>query len=495
MTALLMQSPITLRRTLAPTLSIMSCVLALTTQTVAAAVHEVRAGDSIQTAVKAASPGDEVVVYPGTYSETVYIDKDNITLRGVVQDGEWPTLEGNKQLNDAILYSGNGFSVEWFKITHYKGNAIMGQAGNNFSIRNNWIIDTGVYGIFPEFGENGLIENNVLSGIEDAAIYVGMCDNVDVRNNRVFNNVAGIEIENSRHALVEGNIAHNNTGGILVFITPGLPIKTSYDAIIRRNTVIDNNTPNFAIPGSLVASIPAGTGMLVLAGDDVVIEDNIISGNNTAGIIVTSQDFATDVAGDPESDPNPDRVQIRDNLMYDNGNDPVTDVKALMLTQFSTKGPDILAYKAAADAERGSCVSQKSAYRTYGLDEWAECDRVTVRAADAVASAVAPPSTSRAVASKMLAVAAEPRVITVDASGAELVYQGICAGCHTRNIRMIGPPVLAIQAQYGNDAEAVARYIAAPTKKRPDFPSMPPQDHLSEAMRLEVARYMLSLSR
>ena len=63
-----------------------------------------------------------------------------------------PHLDGNKQLNDAILYSGNGFA-EWFKITH-QGNAIMG-AGNNFSIRNNWVIDR-VYGIFPEFGENGL---------------------------------------------------------------------------------------------------------------------------------------------------------------------------------------------------------------------------------------------------------------------------------------------------------------------------------------------------
>ena len=367
-----------------------------------AAIHEVRDGDSIQASVKAAAAGDTILVYPGTYRETVYVDKDDITLKGVVEEGEWPNLEGDKQLNDAILYSGNGFSVEWFKITNYKGNAIMGQAGNNFSIRNNWIIDTGVYGIFPEFGENGLIENNVLSGIEDAAIYVGMCDHIDVRNNRVFDNVAGIEIENSRHALVEGNIAHNNTGGILVFITPGLPIKTSYDAIIRRNTVIDNNTPNFAIPGSLVSTIPAGTGMIVLAGDDVIIEDNIISGNNTAGIIVTSQDFATDVAGDPDSDPNPDRVQIRDNVMYDNGNDPATDVKVLMLTQLSTTGPDIMAYKGAAEAERGSCVSRKGAYRTFGLGDWTDCDSPTVTAADAVGDKPTLAGTTRDISTKML---------------------------------------------------------------------------------------------
>ena len=473
---------------------LMGCLLVLAPLS-QAAIHEVRDGDSIQASVKAASAGDTILVYPGTYRETVYVDKDDITLKGVVEEGEWPNLEGDKQLNDAILYSGNGFSVEWFKITNYKGNAIMGQAGNNFSIRNNWIIDTGVYGIFPEFGENGLIENNVLSGIEDAAIYVGMCDHIDVRNNRVFDNVAGIEIENSRHALVEGNIAHNNTGGILVFITPGLPIKTSNDAIIRRNTVIDNNTPNFAIPGSLVSNIPAGTGMLILAGDDVIIEDNIITGNNTAGIIVTSQDFATDVAGDPDSDPNPDRVQIRDNVMFNNGNDPVTDVKALMLTQLSTTGPDILAYKGAADAERGSCVSRRDAYRTFGLGDWTDCDSPTVTAADAVGDKPTLAGTTRDISTKMLPEPAAPRVITVDADGAKLVYQGICAGCHTYNIRMIGPPVMAIKAQYGSDATAIAEYIAAPEKKRPDFPTMPPQDHISEAMRLEVAKYMLALTK
>ena len=163
------------------------------------AVHEVRDGDTIQAAVAAAAEGDIIKVYPGTYSETVYIDKDDIVISGVVIDGQWPIMEGNKELNDAVLYSGNSITIENLQIQHYKGNAIMGQAGNNFLIRNNNIIDTGVYGIFPEFGTNGLVTHNVLSGIEDAAIYVGMCDNIHVTNNEVFDNVAGIEIENTRH--------------------------------------------------------------------------------------------------------------------------------------------------------------------------------------------------------------------------------------------------------------------------------------------------------
>jgi pectin methylesterase-like acyl-CoA thioesterase len=91
-----------------------------------AATLEVKEGESIQAAVTQAKAGDTIKVYPGTYHETVFVDKDDISLIGVVEDGEWPHLDGEKVLNDAILYSGNGFSVEWFKITKYKGNAIMG---------------------------------------------------------------------------------------------------------------------------------------------------------------------------------------------------------------------------------------------------------------------------------------------------------------------------------------------------------------------------------
>jgi hypothetical protein len=35
--------------------------------------------------------------------------------------------------------------------------------------------------------------------------------------------------------------------------------------------------------------------------------------------------------------------------------------------------------------------------------------------------------------------------------------------------------------------------VANPERRRPDFPSMPPQGHISEEMRLLVAEYMLGL--
>ena len=92
-------------------------------------IIEVKKGGSIQKAVEEAEPGDLIRVFPGTYSENVYIDKDHLSLQGVVIDGKWPTLDGKKEINDAFLYSGNGILIENFQIVNYKGNGIMGQSG------------------------------------------------------------------------------------------------------------------------------------------------------------------------------------------------------------------------------------------------------------------------------------------------------------------------------------------------------------------------------
>lgn len=437
-------------------------------------IINVKDGESIQRAVKQASPGDKILVWPGTYKETVYIDKDDITLQGVIVAGEWPNLEGEHKLNDAILYSGNNFTVENFLITNYKGNGVMGQAGNNFIIRNNMIIDTGVYGIFPEFGKNGIIEYNVLTKIEDAAIYVGMCDNIHVAHNEVFGNVAGIEIENSRHAIVENNYAHDNTGGILVFITPGLPIKTTYDVIVRDNFVVNNNLENFGAPGSIVAGIPKGTGILIMAGDEVTLENNVVVGNDNAGLIITDHAHAANLTPDPEAEPNSDKIAILNNVFYNNGNNPIDEVKALMLTKFSQRGPDIIR----VGESKESCILNREKYLTFGIDEFGTCAF----------------STTYGTKTYLLEEPVAPREISVEERG-KLAYYGVCAGCHAYNVKMVGPPTQVIQALYMDNPQGIVDYITNPVKKREDYPEMPPQNYLSEDVRMAAAEFMLQIKK
>jgi len=437
-------------------------------------VHEVRDGDSIQAAVAAAQSGDLIRIYPGTYHETVYIDKDDIVLSGVIVNDEWPVMDGETKLNDAVLYSGNDITVENLQIQHFKGNAIMGQAGNNFLIRNNNIIDTGVYGIFPEFGTNGLVTHNVLSGIEDAAIYVGMCDNIHVTHNEVFDNVAGIEIENTRHSIVENNYVHDNTGGILVFITPGLPIKTTFDTIVRNNFIVNNNTPNFGIPGSTVSGIPAGTGILNMAGDQTTIEGNVITGNQVIGILITDHMNAPNVTLDPGADPNSDEISILDNLMWNNGYNTIPEITALKTLELVEGDVQILNIGTSTN----SCILEHDKYVTVGLKSFGTCGFTTT--AD--------------VTTYLLEERAERRVIAAEDMG-KRAYYGVCAGCHSYNIKMIGPPTQIIQALYMDDPQGIVEYITNPVKKRDDYPEMPPQNYLSEEVRMAAAEFMLQIEK
>ena len=58
---------------------------------------------------------------------------------------------------------------------------------------------------------------------------------------------------------------------------------------------------------------------------------------------------------------------------------------------------------------------------------------------------------------------------------------------------MIGPPVQIIQALYMDNPQGIADFIANPTRKRDDYPEMPPQDYLDKETRLAVAKYMLEV--
>jgi parallel beta-helix repeat protein len=432
----------------------------------------VKPGDVVQEAIARARPGDTVQILPGTYHETVYIDKDDIALVGIVHGGDWPTFDGEGKRDDAVLYSGNGLRVENLKIVNFKGHAIMGQAGNNFVIRHNWIANAGVHGIFPQFAQNGLIEYNVLSGIEDAAIFVGMSDNIHIAHNEVYGNVVGIVIENSRHALIEHNAATDNSAGILVLALPGLPITTAFDVIVRDNFIVANNHRNFSAPGSAIAGVPSGSGLIVIAADDVVVENNVIRDNRNAGIVVADQKFLTNVSPDPKSDARPNRARVLENLFVNNGSEPTKEIRALMLTSLTRQGPDL----AVLGDGSGSCLMAPGMLKALGTGGWSQCHGTG----------------SASTTTTLLEKPAPPRDFSAADRG-ELIYYSVCGGCHAYNVRKIGPPTQIIQAQYAGNAQGIADYIANPVKKRPDFPPMAPQRHLNPELRLAVAEYMLAL--
>lgn len=158
------------------------------------------------------------------------------------------------------------------------------------------------------------------------------------------------------------------------------------------------------------------------------------------------------------------------NIMLNNGYDTIDEAKALMLIEFKQGNPDILR----VGVSRDSCIINRHRYVTVGVDSWKECAFTN----------------TNAIESYILDEPVGPRAIDPSERG-KVVYMGICTGCHTYSGRMIGTPVQIIQALYMGNPQGIADFIAAPTKKREDYPKMPPQDYLDAKTRLAAAKYML----
>jgi hypothetical protein len=102
--------------------------------------------------------------------------------------------------------------------------------------------------------------------------------------------VAGIEIENTRFADVYGNLAEDNTCGLVVFDLPGNPIRGE-GIKLHDNVIQKNNRANFAAisaSSSTVSQVPAGTGTFVLASRRVELTRNTYLDNNSVDVAVLS---------------------------------------------------------------------------------------------------------------------------------------------------------------------------------------------------------------
>ncbi len=290
----------------------------------------VRPGEPIQAALDRVRPGDTIEVPYGVYQERVVIDLSDITLRGVPNDkGEWPILDGEGRLADGVIASGNNFELANFHIRNYTDNGVLVEGATGVHLHDLFTENTGVYGVYPVQSSDVLIERVKATGVNDAGIYAGKCENVVVRDSEAWGNVIGIEIENTVNAEVYNNHAHDNSLGIFIDLLPQLPSKVSLDTKVYNNVAENNNRANFAPSASNAAKVRTGTGILLLAADRVEVYGNTIRGNKTAGVAVFNLKIGFDEA-EIDVGPNPENNWVHDNVFEDNGTDADEFVKNLV---------------------------------------------------------------------------------------------------------------------------------------------------------------------
>ncbi len=295
--------------------TILGLALFTTATTANAAVHRVFPGESIQAAIDAASPGDSILVEPGTYQEPgnalygLHITTDNLRLVGKVR----------KKLGEAgkvrILHTGTqqtgiyaappdpgcdyddrdgscpselqGFYVRGFTVEGFPKNGIQTRWVDGFKFIRNESVNNLNNGIYPTLSANGLVQKNISYGSLDTAMWVAGSSHVRVIDNELFDSVIGFEITVSNDVEFKQNEVYNNTVGIGLFHPNGAgnpPLPVMADWVITHNDVYDNNRDNDAPPGSFQKDLPKGVGILMLGVSDHVVSKNRVDDNGFVGI-------------------------------------------------------------------------------------------------------------------------------------------------------------------------------------------------------------------
>lgn len=331
----------------------------------------VRAGESIQAALDAVAPGSTILIEPGVYQENpqaqnaLNITKSGIRLIGMTDGANGVTLQNSgSQRNGIVVVPANrtdctschstlappfsvwpgvvgdgvtttaiqGFEIRNISIEGFINNGLFTERVDDFKIVNVHSINNTNYGIFPTLSSNGLIQQSSAVGADDSGIWVETSTDVRVIDNLADGNVNGFEVSNSDRITLENNVARNNTVGMSLFtLTDLVDIRPSTNQlIVRNNWVYNNNKANTGTPGSLLAELPLGTGILVLGVDNSVVEDNLIEDNSFFGIVVADyclgvQGTSFDCLDTPPPaafDPVPERNIIRGNVLNNNGTAP-----------------------------------------------------------------------------------------------------------------------------------------------------------------------------
>jgi len=233
---------------------------------------------TIQSAVKAASPGDDIVVRNRIYTGDIIIDK-NVNLIGI----GWPVIDGGSKEGDgnAITIRDLGDRagrIEGFVITG-GGKGLRGHGINiwdsspaivNNKITGNLHNGVGVHGPGTLTGKTKIYKNQIYDNM--IGIGNGKGSKARIYNNHIYNNrVVGVGSRGLAAPRIEGNYIYGNRIGI--------GVRAVASPQIKGNHIYENH---FGITISPVSTVKR------FAGDDIVIENNLIFQNNQGGISITS---------------------------------------------------------------------------------------------------------------------------------------------------------------------------------------------------------------
>ena len=250
-----------------------------------AATVSVQPGQDLAAAVKAAAPGDVIVVARGMYFVNLLIDKP-LTLRGI----DRPTLSGGNQ-GDTIRVTAPDVVIEGL-IVRDSGDSLKDQnagiylyPGAHRAVVRRCDLTYNLFGLWIEKADDVLIEENLITGKREYAssqrgngiqlyntkgariyrnnisfvrdaLYVDVSHHAVFKGNKLHRSRYGTHYMNSYYNLWEDNDTFYNRGG--------LALMEVREQVVRNNRAWGNSDH----------------GIMLRTLQDAVIENNIVAGNN-----------------------------------------------------------------------------------------------------------------------------------------------------------------------------------------------------------------------
>ena len=250
-----------------------------------AATVQVKAGDDLQAAIRAARSGDVLEIAPGSYRGNFVVDKP-LTLRGLQR----PVIDGGF-LGDTVRITATDVVLEGLQVRNSGADlnaqnaGVYIQPGAHRAVVRDCGLSYNLFGLWIEKAQDVRVENNTITGKRDLnssqrgngiqlynttgariignnigfvrdALYVDVSHHAEFRANKLHHSRYGTHYMNSYYNLWEDNDSYYNRGGLALMEA-------------REQTVRNNRTWGNSDHGIMLRTL-----------QDSVIEGNVIAGNN-----------------------------------------------------------------------------------------------------------------------------------------------------------------------------------------------------------------------
>jgi len=175
----------------------------------------------IQAAVNAATSGDTIIVRDGTYSETVNVNTDYLTIQS--ENGSASCIVSISFLGDAVF----NVTADYVNITRLTVRDATG------------VGPAGSYGIRLYYAHHCTISSNRVINNYDG-IFLSHSSNNTITNNTASRNTHGIRVDDSNNNNITSNTVLNSTSHLPdICGGPGIFVRDSDNNTITSNTVLN----------------------------------------------------------------------------------------------------------------------------------------------------------------------------------------------------------------------------------------------------------------